>query len=228
MFSLRKILFGGPAADLAPDVQQAVDAWKATPGVPLGEVHFHTRYVVVDIVASNHDPESGELQGIVAVGLTRGGIIDPADTLAIDFAGDNENPATMNTEAGPRGDRKLAAFLRFVGKSPLVVYHVPYVAEFLKKACKDVLGVDFEPPCVDLAWLLPSMFEEMAHSLQPLDYWLDAFEMGGEGRRDAMANALILARLFQRLLVRAALREVDTAGRLIDESQASSFLRRTH
>ena len=50
----------------------------------------------------------------------------------------------------------------------------------------------------------------------------------GVGRRDAMDNTLMLARLFQMLLVRAGDKEIDTAQRLIEESRASSFLRRTH
>ncbi len=45
---------------------------------------------------------------------------------------------------------------------------------------------------------------------------------------DAMANTLLLGRIFQMLLVRAVGKQIDTAARLIDESRASSFLRRTH
>ena len=63
----------------------------------------------------------------------------------------------------------------------------------------------------------------------PLDHWLEIFGMGGgDGRRDAMANTLLLGRLFQMLLVRAVGKQIDTAARLVDESRASSFLRRTH
>jgi len=43
-----------------------------------------------------------------------------------------------------------------------------------------------------------------------------------------MENTLMLARIFQMLLVRATGKQIDTAAQLIDESRASSFLRRTH
>ena len=76
---------------------------------------------------------------------------------------------------------------------------------------------------------MPAMFEDKAHTVMPLDQWLEVFGLGGEeGRRDAMANTLLLGRIFQMLLVRAVGKQIDTAARLIDESRASSFLRRTH
>ena len=60
-------------------------------------------------------------------------------------------------------------------------------------------------------------------------FWLECFGLdSGEGRRDAMANTLLLGRIFQMLLVRAVGKQIDTAARLVDESRASSFLRRTH
>ena len=43
-----------------------------------------------------------------------------------------------------------------------------------------------------------------------------------------MANALVLARLMQRMLARATNKEIDTAAKLVEESKASSHLRRTH
>jgi DNA polymerase-3 subunit epsilon len=42
-----------------------------------------------------------------------------------------------------------------------------------------------------------------------------------------MANALALARLMQRLLVRATDKEIDTAGKLVEESIAALTLRRS-
>ena len=63
----------------------------------------------------------------------------------------------------------------------------------------------------------------------PLDHWIEVLGLdGGSGRRESMDNVLLLARLFQMLLVRAAGKQVDTAASLIDESRASSFLRRAY
>jgi len=91
------------------------------------------------------------------------------------------------------------------------------------------LGVDFQPQWVDLAWLLPSMFSDKGSSIMPLDHWIEVFGLdAGNGRRNAMENTLMLARIFQMLLVRAVGKQIDTAAQLLDESRASTFLRRTH
>jgi DNA polymerase-3 subunit epsilon len=145
----------------------------------------------------------------------------PDDAFFIDFAQANGDDSAL--------DRQLMAFLQFAAKGPLVTYHVPYVGGFLQRALKERLGVDFQPQWVDLAWLLPAMFSDRGSSIMPLDHWIEVFGLdAGNGRRNAMENTLMLARIFQMLLVRAVGKEVDTAAQLLDESRASSFLRRNH
>jgi len=221
MLNLKKFLFkGGSPTHLPEDVRASLAAWRESPAPPPDELHFHTRYVVVDIVSSGPQPDSDRLLGIAATSLLRG-TIQPDDTFYVDFSTlDGEN-ATV--------DRQLMAFLLFAAKGPLVTYHVPYVGGFLQRAFRERLGVDFQPQWIDMAWLLPSMFEEKGHTVMPLDYWAEVFGLNGGGaRRDAMANTLLLSRIFQMMLVRAVGKDVDTAQQLIDESRASSFLRRTH
>lgn len=231
MFGIKNFLFRGVsiAADVPDDVRQGILDWQAQPEPVLSEAHFHVRYVVVDVTTSGNKPESDQLLAISAVGIQRGGAIQPDDAIYIDFSGmENGVAATMETTAGPRVDRQLLAFLQFVAKAPLVTYHSPFVQAFLHRAFKERLGIDFEPKTIDLAWLLPSMFEEKTAKPVPLDQWLNWFEMQSEGRRAAMANTLMLARLFQRLLVRAVNKDIGTAALLLEESSASSFLRRSH
>lgn len=219
MFSLKKLLSRHASANLPADLQQALSAWQALLEA-LDAGHFHARYVVVDITTSGFKLDEDDLLGITALGVAQGGCVQPGDAIALDFTG----PAMTDELL----DRQLVAFLQFIGKAPLVTYHTPFVGPFLQRALKDRLGIDFQPACIDLAWLLPSMFEEKDHTLRPLDHWLELFGMESEGRRDAMTNTLLLARLFQRLLVRAKAKGIDSAGRLLEESRASSFLRRTH
>ena len=222
MFGLKKIFSRGnsTAADLPADIQQALTEWRALATPDLTNVHYHSRYIVVDLTTSGFKPNEDNLLGITAIALTQGGCIVPGDAISLNFSNDESENLTV--------DRQLMAFLQFTAKAPLVSYHWPFVGAFLQRAFKESLGLDFQPDCIDLAWLLPSLFEEKAHSLQPLDHWLEAFGMAAEGRRDSMANALVLARLMQRLLVRAADKEIDTAAKLVEESKASSLLRRTH
>lgn len=220
MFSLKKLLFREAAPDHLPeDVRAALEQWSELASPELASLHFHTRYVVVDLATTGSDPDSDQVLSIAAVSVCRN-TMRSDDALFLDI------PETADAQTLAR---QLAVFLKFVGKSPLVTYHVPYVAAFLQRLLKDHLGVVFQTQWLDLAWLLPSMFEERHHSVMPLDFWIDSFGLEeGDGRRDTMANTLLLARLFQMLIVRAVAMDVVTMGRLLDESRASSFLRRTH
>ncbi len=222
MFGLKKIFSRGnsAAADLPADLQQALADWRNLPAPNLADAHYHTRYVVIDLTTSGFKPNEDDLLGITAIALTQGGCILPNDVVSLDFSGMENESVTV--------DRQLMAFLQFTAKAPLVSYHWPFVGALLQRAFKERLGLDFQPDCIDLAWLLPSLFDDKAQLLQPLDHWLEAFGMAAEGRRDSMANALVLARLMQRLLVRATNKEIDTAAKLVEESKASSLLRRTH
>lgn len=218
MFDLRKLLFGG-APQLTPELREAVEAWRKGPAPQLGEPHFHCRYVVLDIATSGPDPDKDELLAIAALGLERGAAIVPNEAVLVEFAGETEALTV---------DRRLAAFLQYLGQAPLVTYHAPYVEGFLLRCLRQRLGVEYVPRQVDLAWMLPSLFNEVSPLPMPLDQWLGHFEGELPGRRDPMQNTLLLAKLFQRLLARANERGLDTAERLLDESAASTFLRRNH
>lgn len=221
MLGLKKFLFkSGSPAHLPDDLRAAVAAWRASPAPALDDVHFHTRYVVLDIVSSGLNPETDKLLNIAASTVRRATIL-PEDAFFLDCSTPEGDDAVV--------DRQLMAFLQFTAKAPIVTYHVPYVGGFLQRAFKERLGINFQPQWGDLAWLLPAMFEDKGDSVMPLDYWIEAFGLdAGNGRRSTMENTLMLARIFQMLLVRATGKQIDTAAQLIDESRASSFLRRTH
>ncbi len=165
MLSLKKLLFrGGAPTGLPEDVRASLDAWRASEAPALDDLHFHTRYVVVDIVSSGLDPDKDQLLGIAASSIWQG-TIQPDDTFYIDFS-------TLDGE-GAAVNRQLMAFLLFAAKAPLVTYHVPYVGGFLQRAFNERLGLDFQPQWVDMAWLMPAMFEERGHTVMPLDHWLE-------------------------------------------------------
>jgi len=207
-----------PPEHLPADVQAGLAAWRESAPPPLDEVHFHTRYLVVDIARSGAGPDDGRLLGIAAAAV-RHAVIDPGEALYAAFDAAADAPGAL--------ERKLLAFLLHAAKAPLVTYHAPLVGACLARACKEALGIDFQPQWIDLAWLLPAMYDDMSSAVQPLDHWLAALGLDpGGGRRDAAANALLLARLFQMLLARARSRGIHSPARLIAEANASSVLRR--
>ena len=218
-FGLKSFGFKGRAGapeNLPENVRQALESWRASSAPALDEPHFHTRYVVIDVATSGPRAEEDGLLGISAVGLQIGSIA-AADAFALDFAADD-----------PAVDSQLAAFLTYAAKAPLVTYHAPFVGGFLQHVYRERLAVDFQPQWIDLAWLLPSLFNDKSPTVRPLDEWLELLAIDSGGRRDTMTNTLMLARLFQMLLVRANDQEILTAGNLIEESKSASFLRRTH
>lgn len=219
-FGLKNFLFRGDASQaehLTLSVKQALASWRASPAPELGDSHFHTRYVVIDVATSGPRVEEGELLGISAVGL-RGGSVLATDSFALDFSADDARGGAV--------DSQLTAFLTYAAKAPLVTFHVPFVSGFLERAYKERLAVDFQPQWIDLAWLLPSFFKEKLATPRPLDEWLEIFAIGGDQRRDTMENTLVLARLFQMVLVRANDQNILTAEKLVEESKSTSFLRR--
>ncbi len=220
MFGIKKFIFGDGLLDGLPaDVKQAVGEWQALPAPSLENAHFLTRYVLLDVATDSARPENDRLAAIAATVVYRGELA-PAESIFVDFSSSTANPDSSA--------RQLAALLRFVGKSPLVCFHQGFAGTLLQQAIKRHLGIAFEPPWLDLAWLLPAMYSELSNQPLPLDQWVQNFGLDlGSGRRQPMENAFILARILQMLLVRAQGKGVGTADALVEESHASSVLRRS-
>ena len=221
-FGLKSFGFKGRAgapANLPDSVRQALESWRASPAPALDEPHFHTRYVVIDVATTGPRAEEDGLLGISAVGLQAGAVV-AADAFALDLSSEESDDAAV--------DSQLTAFLTYAAKAPLVTYHAPFVSGFLQPVYRERLAVNFQPQWIDLAWLLPSLFKNKSPTVRPLDDWLEILAIDSGGRRDTMTNTLMLARLFQMLLVRANEQEILTAGKLIEESKSASFLRRNH
>ncbi|MCL2636275.1 MAG: hypothetical protein FWD50_06580, partial [Betaproteobacteria bacterium] len=169
MLGIKKFLFReATPGHLPDDVRAGLAAWRENAAPALDQAHFHTRYLVVDIATTGPDAESDRLLGLAASAVHHSAIA-PDDALYVDFA----EPAAAGE--GGAVERRLLAFLRYAGEAPLLAYHVPYVGAFLTRACKERLGVDFRPPWIDLACLLPALFADKESRVQPLDHWLAAF-----------------------------------------------------
>ena len=218
MLDLRKFLFRGDnlPADLDPALARALERWRALQPPDLDQVHFHSRYVVVDVATAGLDSDQDALLGMAAVAVVRGGVLLPSEVLAVDFSGSPESSAV---------DRQLVAFLEFVGKAPLVTYRVAAAESFLHRIFDEHLRLDFTPVWVDLAWLLPEFFGERVDSTLTRESWYTRFGIEAPPSHEPMANALGLARLLQVLLPKAVERGADTARRLANSGHARRFFR---
>lgn len=217
MFAFTKRLFGGEAGpELPADIAQRLAQWRKLPQTNRDGAHFYTRYVAVDVATAGLDATKDAILGIAGVGIIHGGVMVPDDAFAADL-GSSGDPSDHL--------QPLAAFLDYTGKCPLVTYQAPFVEGFLSKAMVSQLGVHFQPEWIDLAWLLPDLFSEIIVDQVPMDAWLEAFAIEIPGRRDALSDALAMARLLQVALPRAVARGADSPGKLADIAKARRHLR---
>jgi DNA polymerase III subunit epsilon len=99
----------------------------------------------------------------------------------------------------------LLDFLAYAGKAPLVAFRAEFDRAMLERATRDVLGVSLGLPFVDLAFLLPALFQ--GTDCDSLDDWVAHFGGDIAVRHHALGDAYATAQL---LLI--ALAAADAAG----------------
>ena len=201
--------FGKAGPVLSAPRQQRLQAWQAQAPAPLGLAHYQTRYVVLHLGTEGLDPQTHSIRSLAAVGLSQGSI-RPGDAFWIE-------PGRDDPEA-------WLAFLEFVGKAPLAGFQLPFPRPFLEQALEASLGLEFRPVWLDLAVLLSEIHREAAPPDPSLEGWLEHFGLSPEGPRDTMQDALLLARLLQRLLLAARARGIETPGDLQEQARARRWL----
>jgi DNA polymerase-3 subunit epsilon len=207
--------------------------WAALDRPSLDMPFCGSRYVVVDVETSGLDLNRDRLISIGAVAVENGAIMLGERFYAIlqqESASSRENievhgiggTAQMNGAPAPG---VLLAFLEFMGKSPLVAFHVTFDETMIRRAIRAYLGFDFRHPWLDLAYLMPALNPGRAARPRSLDDWLNCFSIRNDDRHNAAADALATAQLLQVALSQApraraenyaALRELEKAQRWVD------------
>jgi DNA polymerase-3 subunit epsilon len=114
----------------------------------------------------------------------------------------------------------LLAFLEFLGKSPLVAFHVAFDETMIRRALRRHLGLSFRHAWLDLAYAMPALYPQLAYSHRMLDDWIGRFGIRIEARHHALADALATAQLLQVALARArgkglaGLRDMERSQRI--------------
>lgn len=195
----------------AHDHLQRLNAWRALHPPHTDVTLSRQRCVVVDVETAGLDPRRDALIAIGAVAV-REGRIQVAETLEVVL-----RQATVSTHAnilvhgiGGTAQREanepeegLLQFLEFVGKDPLIAFHVMFDETALRGALRRHLGVNLRARWLDLAYLLPVLFPEHARSARMLDEWLRVFGIEVAQRHNASADALVTAQLLLIALERA-------------------------
>lgn len=213
--------------------QQRLSAWAESPGAgwasPIGE----SRCVVVDVETSGLNLLEDKLISIGAVAVVNGKIA-LGDSFYVVLqqraasAKDNILLHGIGTSAQLEGEapaEALLAFLDYLGKAPLVAFHVAFDETMIRRALREHLGFSFRHPWLDLAYVMPGLNPPLAQRYRALDDWIAHFDIRIDVRHNALADALATAQLFQvaiaqagrkRITDLAGLRDVEKAQRWVD------------
>ncbi|MBL8414180.1 MAG: 3'-5' exonuclease [Propionivibrio sp.] len=213
---------------LSPEQQEVIKAWQQLPAVDLDCSHMHSRYVIVDIEASGLDTDKDHLISIGAMALVDGKI-DFKDAFQVvlrqDQVSSNENILIhgiggLTQSAGMDPVEALLAFLRYIGKSPLVAYHAFFDQSMIEKAMGDYLGMELGQTWIDLAWVLPGLFDFQIGTRVELDDWLELFGIDNFLRHNAVSDAYATARLLQVVIAAAIQQGADSPGSFLKMEKA--------
>jgi DNA polymerase-3 subunit epsilon len=199
--SLLKRLFG--RVELDPESGHRLSAWQRLPGAETDRAFADSRLVVVDVESTGLDLNKDRLIAIGAVAVT-GGQIDLADSFEIvlrqDKVSDKDNILIHGIGGQAQRDGQppveaLLAFLDYLGKSPLVAFHVTFDETMIRRAMRTYLGHDFKHPWLDLAYVMPGLLPDYARKYRALDQWSGHFRIVNYARHSALADAVATAQL---------------------------------
>lgn len=228
MFWLNK--FFGPRLQLTEAQQSRLLRWRNLPTPSLKSSWEDSRFVVIDVETSGLNLTRDRLIAIGAVAVQHGKIHlgESFETvLQQNVVSSKENILIHGISASEQSNGRAPAdalldFLEFVGKSPLVAFHVTFDQTMLTRAIQQFLGFIFKHDWLDLAYVAPGLHP--AQKFRSLDDWQHFFGLRNHARHNALADAVITAQLLtilmsvaskQALLSYAALQSVEKNQRWV-------------
>ena len=187
------------------DTQQAsrLESWNALPGSDESASFKETRCVVLDVETTGLNLATDTLISIGAVAVVNGRIA-LGDTFSVILQQRNSSRKENILVHGISGSEQregvtpadaLLAFMEYLGKAPLVAFHVAFDETMIRRAMRQHLGLSFRHPWLDLAYVMPALCPELMHSHRSLDDWSRHFDIRNDNRHNALADALVTAQL---------------------------------
>ena len=192
-----------PKPRLSPQQAERLASWRALPEVDHTAAFDQTRFVVVDVETTGLNLMTDTLISIGAVAVVNGRIAlndsfyvvlqqressRKENILIHGISGSEQREGALPTDA-------LLAFLEYLGKSPLVAFHVAFDETMIKRALRQYLGISFKHPWLDLAYVMPALYPDLMRSHRGLDDWTSHFDIRNDDRHNAVADALATAQL---------------------------------
>ena len=220
--------------ELSPEQAQRLAAWQTLPATDLRQSFSLSRYVVIDVETSGLNLAKDHLIAIGAVAV-QAGKINLADSLEIVLqqrqASNRDNILIHGIggtaqEEGVHPVEALLLFLEYLGKSPLIAFHVEFDETMVRRALKRKIGMDLKHPWVDLAYIAPALYPDLARQFRALDDWTNYFGIRNYARHNALADALSTAQLFLALNERMAERAIESYKELQELDKAQRWVDR--
>jgi DNA polymerase-3 subunit epsilon len=230
---LRKLFkrWFAPRPRLTPKQAARLAAWHALPAQQPDDAP--QRCVVVDVETTGLNLMSDTLISIGAVAMVDGRIAlgdsfyvvlqqrvcsRKENILVHGISGTVQREGTEPVEA-------LLGFLEFLGKSPLVAFHVAFDETMIRRALRQYLGMSFKHPWLDLAYVMPALYPALVYSHRVLDDWITRFNIRIDARHNALADALATAQLLQVAQAQARKKNITGFAALRDLEKAQRWSR---
>ncbi|MDD4977767.1 MAG: 3'-5' exonuclease [Gallionella sp.] len=198
---LQRWLAPRPSFD-ASQRQRLVD-WLALPVADRTAPFSGSRFVVVDVETTGLNLMTDSLISIGAVAVVNGKIAlgdsysvvlqqrvssAKANILLHGISGSEQRDGVDPAEA-------MLSFLEYLGKDPLVAFHVTFDETMIRRAVRQYLGMPFKHPWLDLAYVMPALHPSLMRSHRVLDDWTGHFSIHNDDRHNAVADAYVTAQL---------------------------------
>lgn len=181
------------------------------PQAPLAVPANEMRCVVVDVETSGLNLVKDSLISIGAIAVVNGRLALGDSFYAVlqqSAVSHKENilvhgiGGAAQIEGVPAIDA-LLNFLDYLGKDPLVAFHVVFDQTMIRRAISQYLGISFKHPWLDMAYIMPALNPDIADRFRTLDDWNGRFCIDNDARHNALADAMVTAQLFQVALAQA-------------------------
>ena len=224
--------FFGKKPALSEQQQTRLEAWLKLPAAPLIVPLGQMRCVVVDVETSGLNLMKDRLISIGAIALVNGQValgdsfyvvlqqpkISHKENILLHGIGGKEQ------EEGVPPIDALLNFLEFLGKDPLVAFHVVFDQTMIRRAVSQYLGISLKHPWLDLAYIMPALNPTLADRLRTLDDWNGHFDIRNDDRHNALADAIVTAQLFQVALYQARKKPLSRFSEFIDLEKSQRWL----
>jgi DNA polymerase-3 subunit epsilon len=224
--------FLGNKNTLTPEQQARLNSWKNLPPTPLDIPVNDMRCVVVDVETSGLNLMKDRLISIGAIAL-KNGKVALGDSFYIVLQQTNVSQkenillhgigGLAQTEGVPPIDA-LLSFLEFLGKDPLVAFHVVFDQTMIRRANSHYLRFSFKHPWLDMAYIMPALNPELADRFRTLDDWNGHFDIRNDARHNALADAIVTAQLFQVAIGQAKRKSIIDFKELMELEKSQRWL----